>query len=214
MRVKASTEFMPRFPVYIYSQSGDSKTAGTLDNMGIPYRIVEDRNRAKQKSLREGHLRHWILDGDIEKIHVLFRNRIFDCFCPSVFHIMETIALGFTNVGMAFPSVMPVTLGKDDSFLMTNAIPSSFILVNNLLNADWEGEYTDKELFYIKALKENRLTIRFPYFAFTKARKPPSKNLDVRVRAKTRTRMNVLMRRYPRYFSVVRKLEGWEYVLN
>ena len=218
MRVKPSTEYLPRFPIYVHAKKGRPLTATTLEGMGIPCRVVATKNQAKQDSLKEGNLRHWIFDGDVENFCILFRNKIIDCFCPSMFHIMETIVLNYTNVGLASPTVFPVSVKKKYPFFKAKAICSSCILVNNMMDCEWEGENNDEEILYIKALSENFSTMVFPYFGISKSKSKTNgtskKGFCAEHLSKTKRDLDFLMSKYPRYFSTVRKIEGWEYVVN
>lgn len=125
---------MPRYPIYIPSKSRWSSrlTSRALERLGVPYRIVVEREQfdayagvidpAKilvlpfsgrglvptrnwiwEHSIAEGHARHWQIDDNVSKFSRFNRNRKVRVTDGTIFRAMEDFADRYTNVAIAGP---------------------------------------------------------------------------------------------------------------
>ena len=123
------------------------------------------RNFAKDHSMESGHLKHWVMDDNLDAFHYLNRNEKLEVDGPSTLAAAEDFADRYTNaalVGMNYYSFCK----KEDAVppLVLNTRIYSCLLIDNGFDYPWRGRYNEDTDLSLRVLKDGLCTIQFNAF--------------------------------------------------
>lgn len=123
------------------------------------------RNFAWEHSLSQGAAWHWVMDDNVRFFARLHRNQrvvVGDGLC---FHVMETFAMRYRNVGIAGPAYesFSPSRAKTPPYLVGSRIYSC-LLIRNALPLRWRGRYNEDTDLSLRALKTGWATVQFLTF--------------------------------------------------
>jgi hypothetical protein len=131
---------------------------------------IPARNFVWEHSIKEGHLRHWILDDNIEQFNRLNNNLQVKLITPIFFKISEDFVDRYENVALSgFQyDFFAKSKTKLPPFYLNTRIYST-ILIKNDIPYRWRGKYNEDTDLSIRALKDGYCTILFYAFLQQKA---------------------------------------------
>lgn len=131
-----------------------------LGKGGIPV-----RNWVFEHSIKEGHLKHWILDDNIRYFRRYNNDKKYIVTSGTIFKCAEDFTDRYTNVmlsGFQYSSFMAYNRQKRP--FTHNTRIYSCILIDNSLSLRWEGKYNEDSDLAIRVLKKGYCTILFNAF--------------------------------------------------
>jgi hypothetical protein len=196
--VREGKPLNPRYPVYVVSKGrwASRHTVKSLENMGVPYRIVVEpqeydnyaavinpaniltlpaeisgtgtsvpaRNWVWQRSMDEGHARHFLLDDNIQGFYRLHRNEPRRVESGAFFRILEDFVNRYANVALAGFEYQHFLKRKLQwpAFSLNRRIYSCILIKNDLpLKERWRGIYNEDTDLSIRLLKDGWCTVLF-----------------------------------------------------
>jgi hypothetical protein len=177
------------------------------------------RNFVWEHSLKKGHVRHWILDDNLEGFHRLNRNEKFKMASGTIFKCAEDFIDRYENVAMSgfnyysfckkTDSVPPYTL---------NTRIYSCILIKNDLPHRWRGKYNEDTDLSIRVLKDGFCTVLFNAFLVGKVTTMRMKGGNTtEVYGDTDNRREFaesLKKQHPEIVEVTWKFNRWHHQVN
>ena len=186
----------PKYPIYIISKNRGCKclTANTLDNMGVPYKLVIEpqelfqykkftgkiltlpfndlgkgsipaRNWVWEHSIRQGTKRHWILDDNIRWFYRYNNNLKHKVASGTIFKITEDFVDRYTNIALSgFQYAFFATSCRKRPPFILNTRIYSCILIKNDLPYRWRGKYNEDTDLSLRVLKDGWCTVLFNAF--------------------------------------------------
>ena len=131
-----------------------------LGKGGIPV-----RNWVFEHSIKEGHLKHWILDDNIRYFRRYNNDKKYIVTSGTIFKCAEDFTDRYTNVmlsGFQYSSFM--AYNRQKRHFTHNTRIYSCILIDNSLSLRWEGKYNEDSDLAIRVLKKGYCTILFNAF--------------------------------------------------
>jgi hypothetical protein len=172
-------------------------TVKTLEAMNIPYRIIIEeqeyndyasvidsrkiiilpfRNQGliaarcwiMEHSIKEGHIKHWQIDDNIDKFYRFYKNKRIISNSGAIFRAMEDFCDRYINIAYAGPhykmfGVTAKTRAITKPFLLNTRIYSC-TLINNSIPYRWRSIYNDDTDVSLMALKDGWCTVLFYAF--------------------------------------------------
>jgi hypothetical protein len=123
------------------------------------------RNFVWDHSAAEGHLKHWILDDNIDGFYRLNRNMKIPVSDATIFRAAEDFTGRYSNVkisGMNYFMFAP-RKQKQPPYVLNTRIYSC-ILIDNSLEHRWRGRYNEDTDLSLRTLKSGYCTILFNAF--------------------------------------------------
>lgn len=129
------------------------------------------RNFCWEHSIKEGHLKHHILDDNLYHIFRLTHNRRNRVKTDSIIRSMEDFVDRYENVGIAGPQYTTFARPFETKVpLKLNKRVMSWLLIDNSLPFRWRGKYNEDVDLYLRTVKTNYYcTMLFYYFCVEKA---------------------------------------------
>ena len=129
------------------------------------------RNYAWNHAIESGHIRHWIVDDNIEALDIYNRNLKIKCRSGSFFKIMEEFVDRYKNIAIAGPNYAifcPAHEGRPPFKVNTRVY--SCLLIDHALCGDlrWRGRYNEDTDLCLRVLKSGHCTVLFNAFLIEK----------------------------------------------
>lgn len=123
------------------------------------------RNFVWERSMREGHAWHWVMDDNIRAFYRCNRNKIVKVKDGTVFRCMEDFCLKYQNVSMAGPNYEMFVRRrfKEPPFILNTRIYSCN-LIRNDTPYRWRGRYNEDTDLSLRMLKDGWCTVQFNAF--------------------------------------------------
>lgn len=134
-----------------------------FQNLGLG--SIPVRNHVKQLAKDEGHLRHWILDDNIEGFHRLHQNEKYKVGDGTIFKCCEDFTDRYKNVvisGMNYHSFCKTGDAVPPFYLNTRVY--SCILLDTNCKHDWRGRFNEDTDLSLRVLKDGDCTVLFNAF--------------------------------------------------
>jgi hypothetical protein len=123
------------------------------------------RNFVWQHSIAEGHVKHWILDDNIENFNRLNRNTKYVVHTDATFRACEDFTDMYSNVAMSGMNYYSFAKSTDPVPPFTlNTRVYSCILLRNDMPQRWRGKYNEDTDLSIRFLKAGWCTLLFNAF--------------------------------------------------
>lgn len=148
-----------------FSKWGDSCVILKTPFSNLGNGSVDVRNFVLDHSRKNGDVRHWILDDNIEGFHRLNRNEKFKVADTTIFRCCEDFTERFENVaisGMNYHSFCKATDSVPPFYLNTRVY--SCILIKNDIEFSWRGKFNEDTDLCLRVLKSGLCTILFNAF--------------------------------------------------
>lgn len=206
---------------HLYAKFIDSNKILTLpDNFSeLGQGGVPARNYVWEHSIKEGYIRHWILDDNIEQFNRLNRNLQVKVATGVIFTAAEDFIDRYENIALA--GFQYDYFAKSKTVLppyYLNTRIYSCILIKNDLPYRWRGKYNEDTDLSIRVLKDGYCTVLFYAFIQQKAQTMTMKggNTDTIYNTGDNRKefAESLVRQHPDVAKVVWRFNRWHHHVN
>lgn len=206
---------------HLYAKFIDSNKILTLpDNFSeLGQGGVPARNYVWEHSIKEGYIRHWILDDNIEQFNRLNRNLQVKVTTGVIFTAAEDFIDRYENIALA--GFQYDYFAKSKTLLppyYLNTRIYSCILIKNDLPYRWRGKYNEDTDLSIRVLKDGYCTVLFYAFIQQKAQTMTMKggNTDTIYNTGDNRKefAESLVRQHPDVAKVVWRFNRWHHHVN
>lgn len=179
---------------------------------------IPARNWVWEHSINEGHMRHWILDDNIQSFHRLNKNIKAYVADGSIFRAAEDFTDRYENVGMSgFQYEMFAPRKQKQKPFILNTRIYSCILLNNKVLHRWRGRYNEDTDLSLRILKDGDCTMLFVAFLANKVQTMVMKggNTDELYAGEGRYQMaRSLQLQHPDVVEIKWKWGRWQHVVD
>jgi hypothetical protein len=134
------------------------------DNM----RLLGVRNWVRDRSIAEGHDRHWQLDDNMCRMHRNHKGLRFPCNSRIAFSAVEQFTDRYTNIGLSGMNYTMFATGPRVPPFRLNVHVYSCSLVNNRMPYKWRLYYNDDTDLCLQVLAGGLCTVQFNAFTVCK----------------------------------------------
>lgn len=134
------------------------------DNM----RLLGARNWVRERSIEEGHDRHWQLDDNMRRMHRLHKSRRYPVNSRIAFSAMEQFTDRYTNIGISGPNYTMFGGSPNVPPFRLNVHVYSCSLINNRMPYTWRLLYNDDTDLCLQVLTGGLCTVQFNAFLVDK----------------------------------------------
>lgn len=180
---------------------------------------IPARNWVWEHSIKEGSLRHWIVDDNIDLFLRFNYNLKVPVSSGNIFAAMEDFTDRFANVPMSGPNYFMFASRKSGSIqpFILNTRVYSCILLSNEVPHRWRGRYNEDTDLSLRFLKDGFCTILFNAFLARKTRTMTMKggNTDELYQGDGRLLMaQSLQAQHPDVVKITRKWGRWQHQVD
>lgn len=211
-----------------YSSVISKKNILVLPFSNLGQGSIPARNWVWSHSIREGHLKHWILDDNIKRFLRFNKNKKEEMLDGRYFRIFEDFIDRYANVPMSgFQYSMFAFIGKYSKngnsikpFILNTRIYSC-ILLDNKYQHRWRGRYNEDTDLSINFLKDGFVTLLSNAFLADKAATMTMKGgnteslylLDGQKDGRLLMAQS-LQKQHPDIVKIVRRFGRWQHLVN
>ena len=176
------------------------------------------RNFCIDHSKRNGFLKHWVMDDNLDAFHYLNKNNKFEVESPSTLAAAEDFTDRFSNVPIAGLNYYSFCK-KDDAVppFTINTRIYSCLLMCNFSGYRWRGRYNEDTDICLRVLKDGLCTIQFNAFLcgkVTTQRMSGGNTKEFYSGEGTLPKSKMLEKLHPDVASVVWKFNRWHHKVN
>lgn len=201
-----------------YASVIDSEKILVLPFSNLGQGSIPARNWIWEHSVKQGALRHWILDDNIRHFYRLRKNEKHKVSTGVTFRVAEEFVDRYENIALAGMQYQYLAKRKQriNPFILNTRIYSCILIRNDLLHR-WRGRYNEDTDLSLRVLKDGWCTILFNAFLCGKVTTltMAGGNTDELYQGDGRLRMaQSLQRQHPDVVKIARKWGRWQHQVN
>jgi len=189
-----------------FDDEGDSKSKGP----------GAARNFCMDHALKNGHLKHWVMDDNFEAFYYLNRNEKYEVKSGATLRASEDFVDRYSNVPIAGLNYNAFCKRVDASppFSINTRIYSCLLMDNRFDKYRWRGRYNEDTDICLRVLKDGLCTIQFNAFLcgkVTTQRMSGGNSEEFYMDEGTLPKSEMLVRMHPDVAEVVWKFNRWHH---